>query len=82
MPTLWETPHGSFLSSLPGHGTKGHLHLSVHDRGLQSIYNKFNLRENKKRKTGGASTSREQPNHYEVENNEFWDDLEIHDEEV
>lgn len=36
-----------------------------------SIYNKLNLRENKKRKTGGASTLREKPTHNEVEDDEF-----------
>lgn len=46
-----------------------------------SIYIKLNLRENKKRKTNGPSTLREELVPYEVGNDEFWDNLEISDED-
>lgn len=46
-----------------------------------SIYIKLNLRENKKRKTSGPSTLREELVPNEGDNDEFWDNLEINDED-
>lgn len=44
---------------------------------FNSICNKLNLRVNKKRKTSGASTSREESIQTEVDCDEFWDNFVI-----
>lgn len=49
---------------------------------FSSINNKINLRANKKRKTGGAFISREEPVQNEVDSDEFWDNLVIDEEEA
>lgn len=36
------------------------------------IYNKLDLRENKKRKIKDASTSRVEPPHHEMDDDDFW----------
>lgn len=49
---------------------------------FNSIYDKLVLRENKKRKTCGACTSKEEPIPNKVDDDEFWDNLEINEEEA
>lgn len=46
-----------------------------------SIYYKLVLRENKKRKTTGVTTSREESVQNEVDNEELWDNPMIDEEE-
>lgn len=47
---------------------------------FNSMYNMLNLRDDKKRKTGGVSTLREKPIKNEVDSAEFWDNLIIEEE--
>lgn len=77
---LWMTPNGSILPSEFGHGAKDNLCPPFKTNNYNSIYRKLNLREKKKKKTGCASTSREEP--AQAEDDFDWlKNLEVSDDE-
>lgn len=74
------TPSGSILPSESRHGAKDNLCLPLKAKNYNSIYHKLNLRENKKRKTSCASTSREES----IQADDYFDwleNLEANDDE-
>lgn len=79
--TLQDIPHNSILLSLSNIEKMTTSLLPFKTMDFSHIYNNTNFWVSKKRKIGDAFTSREEPIPNIVDDEDFWGNLKIYDEE-